>query len=125
MRAFLLVAMGGAFGAMARYGTSVLVARLWCDRFPLATWVVNLAGCFLIGVLTSMLLRGQATDAVRYVGIVGFLGAYTTFSAFSFETVALLQQGQIGLAVLNAGGSVVLGVLLVWAGMWVATAVPA
>jgi CrcB protein len=123
MKAFLLVAIGGALGALARYGTGVLVVRFWREPFPLATWIVNLAGCFLIGMLASVLERRVAWDNLHYLLIIGFLGAYTTFSTFSMETVALLQRGQAGLALVNAGGSVVLGILMVWAGLMVGGAI--
>lgn len=117
---FFWVALGGAMGAVLRYGVTVGVAHYWEKPFPLATWVVNLTGCFLIGFLVSVLGKTGAGETMRFLVIVGFLGSLTTFSTFSLETVALWEAGQGGVALLNALGSVVLGVLCVWGGVQLA-----
>lgn len=114
---WLWIALGGACGACARYGAGVLLARFWQTPLPLATWAVNVLGCLLIGVLVPVLGRAGVPGALRYGLIVGFLGSLTTFSAFSLETVVLLQKGLGGAALLNALGSVVLGLLCVWLGL--------
>lgn len=120
MQHLLLVAIGGALGALLRYGASVWITRLWGHPLPLATWTVNLVGCFLIGFLVPMLGKAGMGETMRYLLVIGFLGSLTTFSTFSLETVALWEAGHGGLALLNALGSVALGVLCVWSGLQVA-----
>lgn len=113
MRAVLLVALGGAVGAAARYGVGV-----WALRFevaPWGTWVVNAVGCLLIGVAIPVL----RSDDLRVALLVGVLGAFTTFSTYSADTVLLWEAGQRGLAVANAVGSVVVGVVFVAVGLGV------
>ena len=117
MYQIFLVALGGALGAAARYGTSVWVMQWWEEPKVLATWCVNLVGCLLIGVLAPMLGRVGLTDELQFFLIVGFLGSLTTFSTFSLETVVLWQEGLSAAALLNAVGSVVLGVIFVWIGL--------
>lgn len=114
---WLAVMIGGAFGALARYGVGRAVVRLAGDPLPWATWAVNLAGCFLIGVAVTVLQRAEAGDTARLLFVTGFLGAFTTFSTFSLDTLRLWTGGQPGLALLNAGGSVVLGLAFVWLGV--------
>lgn len=113
MQAALLVALGGACGALARYGAGVLMVRLWQEPLPLATWAVNLLGSFLIGVMAARLLRGEAGEGLQLFLVVGFLGSFTTFSTFSLDTVVLWREGLLVAAFLNAAGSVLLGLLCV------------
>ncbi len=114
---FIAVACGGAIGAMLRYGTSLLVNRFFEGPAPVATWVVNLVGCFLIGFLVPFLTSRPASVSVQLFVLVGFLGSLTTFSTFSMESVVLWQDGRILLLIMNAIGSVAAGIFLVWCGM--------
>jgi CrcB protein len=114
---WLAVMIGGAFGALARYGVGRAVVRLAGEPVPWATWAANLTGCLLIGVAVTALQRAEAADTARLLVVTGFLGAFTTFSTFSLDTLRLWTAGQPGLALLNAGGSVVLGLLFVWLGV--------
>ncbi|WIJ26824.1 fluoride efflux transporter CrcB [Devosia sp. RR2S18] len=100
MQAFLLVGAGGALGAMARYGTSVLITRWWQGGFPLATIVVNVLGSLLMGVLIGILARLTPTWApeARLFVAVGVLGGFTTFSTFSLDAITLLERGAVGQA---------------------------
>jgi CrcB protein len=111
----LLIALGGAAGTLARYGVSVGCARL-ADRwsFPVGTVAVNLLGCFLIGLLNGVFLdRESVRPEVRAALIVGFLGGFTTFSSYAWETAGLLERREALRVVANLLVSNVAGVLLV------------
>ncbi len=113
MRAVLLVALGGAVGAVARYGIALASVRF--EAVPLGTWIVNAVGCFAIGVAIPVV----RDDSARLALVVGVLGAFTTFSTYSADTVLLWETGRRGLAVANAAGSVVVGVVFVVLGLMV------
>ena len=117
MKALIAVALGGAMGALVRYSVYLLVNK-WIDSpAPLATWIVNLSGCFLIGFLAPFMNASSIPVQWRLFILVGFLGSFTTFSTFSLESVVLWQEGREGLVLMNAVGSVLLGIVLVWLGM--------
>ncbi len=126
MNGFLLVGAGGAIGAMGRYGIGIIVARAGFGGFPLATMGVNIFGSLLmglfIGILAKILPPWQA-EARLFIAI-GVLGGFTTFSAFSLDTIVLFERGemmQAGLYVfISAAGSV----LALWAGLLVARGLP-
>lgn len=107
------VALGGACGAVARYGSGRVVARLVEHPFPWGTWTVNLAGCFLIGMTVPLLGTLYAADHVRLFLVVGFLGSFTTFSTYTLDTVALWGDGFAVFGVANAVGSLACGLILV------------
>jgi CrcB protein len=108
----VLVALGGALGAVSRYGVYAVAVR-WGDRLPLGTWAVNALGCLAVGVVLSVPLA----DRTRLVAVVGFLGAFTTFSTYSADTVLLWTSGRPTLAALNALGSVAVGLACTLAGI--------
>lgn len=107
---WLLVMVGGSLGAASRYGVGLLTARLWGTGFPWGTMVVNLTGCFIIGLLFALADRSRLlTPDVRLLLITGYLGALTTFSSFSLETVnagraGLALQSLTNILINNAGG---------------------
>lgn len=107
------VAAGGALGALARYGLSGLVYRFAGSGFPWGTMVVNLLGSFLLGVTLVGLESALQSGPARAFVAIGFLGAFTTFSTFSYETLVLVQGGEWGRVAAYAGGSLVLGILAV------------
>jgi CrcB protein len=119
---FLLACAGGV-GALCRWGLAGLVQRLAGERFPMGTLAVNLLGCLLFGLVWGW-LEGRVgfSPQTRAVVLVGFLGSFTTFSTFAFETATLLQGGQVLAAVVNVTVQTVLGVLLVFAGLAMAQA---
>lgn len=111
------IAAGGSLGALARYGIDVGIERRADALFPWSTFAVNLSGCFLVGVLIGALVdRHHTPEWVRVGLVVGFCGAYTTFSTFAQETLGLVEERVAALALLNAVGSIVIGVLAVFVG---------
>ena len=108
---------GGALGAMLRYGVGVLALRFLPASFPYGTFMVNVTGCFAIGVLAALFDRAGSGLAPRLFWVAGVLGGYTTFSTFGYDTLVLLRQGSLAPAVANAAGQVAAGLLAVWAGL--------
>lgn len=116
----MLIAVAGAVGALARYHLQGLVNRCYSGSFPLATFVVNISGCFVLGVLFTALTERYSVDAdVRTALTVGLLGAYTTYSTFALETVRVGEGGALGVAVLNVVLSVAAGLVAVRLGITV------
>ena len=117
MRLWILVAAGGALGSMARYGMEDVVHRYAPPFFPAGTFAVNVIGCLLFGVIVSLAEeRFVIGPGGRAFLLVGILGGFTTFSTFTFETFGLLRDGELGRALLNAGGQVAIGILAMWTG---------
>src|SRR5262245_20302732 len=118
------VTLGSALGGVARYWCSGLVARLWGETFPWGTLIVNVSGSFLIGLIATLSGpdgRWIIPAEARQFMMVGILGGYTTFSSFSLQTLALARDGQWLLAGANIVGSVVLCLVMVWAGHMLAS----
>ncbi len=114
----LAIAMGGAVGAVLRYLMATATYRLFGQAFPYGTLAVNVLGSLLMGLLYVWLLeRSMASAELRAALTVGLLGAFTTFSTFSLETVSLLEQGDLGKAFLNISLSVVLSIGAAWLGI--------
>ena len=126
MNRYLLVMLGAALGGLSRYivGTSVLqrfTARFPENVFPLGTLIVNVTGCFLIGILMSLFVaHADPNPNLRLLLITGVLGGYTTFSSFAWESFEAVEKEQIWIGLANILLSVVLGYLAVWCGAWVA-----
>jgi fluoride exporter len=113
---YVAIGMGGFLGAIARYLIGVYIGGRFGLRFPLGTFIINVSGSFLIGFIITLLARTTASAYWRYLIPIGFIGAYTTFSTFEYETLRAMQDGQITTGLLNVGLSVVLGFIAVWAG---------
>jgi fluoride exporter len=114
MLRMLLIALGGAVGSIARYGTgTLLLSPTERTGFPWGTLAVNLVGCLLIGYLNGLITDGLLRAEYRFLVVIGFLGGYTTFSSFGWETAALLRDGQYARAIFYVLGNNVTGVLLV------------
>ncbi|SFZ81153.1 camphor resistance protein CrcB [Devosia enhydra] len=127
MNAFLLVGLGGALGAIARYGSGVLTGRFWPSAFPIVTLSINVLGSLLMGLLIGALARftpAWQAEARLFLAI-GVLGGFTTFSSFSLDTIALIERGEIGQALLYVGLSVVLSLGALALGLVVMRGVPA
>jgi CrcB protein len=121
VQSLLLVGLAGGLGAMARFGVAILAERYWGAEFAFGTLIVNVTGCFALGFLLE-LERGTeiVSYPVRLLVAVGFLGAFTTFSTFGYETLRFLQSGATQTAALNILANLVLGLVAVWFGFLIA-----
>ena len=117
MSVFVSVAVGGALGAVSRYGLDRVVEQRTESNFPWSTFVINVSGCLLVGFLIAAIVdRRSAPEWLRAGLVVGFCGGYTTFSTFGQETLDLIEANESIVAVLYATASVAVGVLAVLAG---------
>jgi CrcB protein len=116
---YLLVGLGGFIGANARFVVARVVGAMFETKFPLGTFVINISGSFLLGVLGTMVAQRVMpnSESMRLALAVGFLGAYTTFSTFEFETHALFDDGSWLTATVNMFASLFVGLLAVRAGI--------
>lgn len=112
LRALLLVGIGGFFGSVARYGVKLLTDKYLLGQFPYATLIVNLLGCFIIGLLFGLVNRQQVDNTTWLILATGFCGAFTTFSTFALENSVLAADGQTNSAVIYTLISLVAGLLL-------------
>ena len=119
MNPYLLVAIGGALGSMARYGSGVLVCRLWTAIFPLGTMLINIVGSLAMGLFIGFLARttpAWQADARLFVA-VGIFGGFTTFSSFSLDAIAMLERGEVLPALAYVVGSVAIGIAALYVGL--------
>jgi CrcB protein len=124
LQKYLFIAVGGSLGAIARYWVGSTVADRMGTKFPYGTFVINITACLIIGF--SLVFLGQRSGlsaAWRFLIPVGFVGAYSTFSTFEWETFSSLQTGAFFLAALYVALSFFLGLLAVWCGVLLARAV--
>ena len=120
----LVIMLGGAFGAAARFVVSTKITEKLGNSFPYGTLTVNMIGSFVMGLLAIILVERFQLDPLYRLGIfVGFLGAFTTFSTFSMETLNLFNEGMPMRALLNMFSSVLLSVLAIWLGVLIGKAV--
>ncbi len=121
---FLLVGLGGAIGAMLRHGAGFMSMRVMGADFPWGTFAINIIGSLCIGIITGLLeLMTAWSQEVRLFVVVGVLGGFTTFSAFSLDTILLVERGQIVNAALYVFGSVVLSIIAAFLGLFLMRAV--
>ena len=126
MPVVLWVAAGGAIGAAARYGVNVWSGRLLGDAFPWHTVIVNVLGCFIMGLLVeAMALKLNVGNEMRAFLTTGILGGFTTFSAFSLDFALLVERKALATAGLYAAGSVLLSLAAIFAGLAVVRALAA
>ncbi len=124
MQKYLLIALGGAFGSLARYLVGMSVMQRLGNRFPYGTFVINLTACVIIGFSLTLLNRRAGLDpAWRFLIPIGFVGAYSTFSTFEWEIFTSLQSSAFLIAALYVSLSVLLGLVAVWLGALLARVV--
>jgi len=124
LQKYFLIALGGALGSVARYWVGSTVAGRMGTRFPYGTFVINLTACVIIGFsLTYLGKRAGLNPAWRYFLPIGFIGAYSTFSTYEWETLSTLRSGAFALAAFYAIGSLILGLAAVWCGAVLAEAI--
>ena len=116
---YFLIGLGGFLGANARFIVSSWAARILGASFPYGTFIANMSGSLLLGVTIAILHdRALLVSPQRHFFVAGFLGAYTTFSTFTYESMQLFQNGTVLLGLFNVVGSVMLGLLAVGCGLW-------
>lgn len=119
LKTILYIAFGGAIGSVLRFLTSLFVAKFWYNHFPLATFLTNLVGCFLIGIFIGYLDKNNLTDSnLKWFLITGFCGGFTTFSTFGLENFNLFQSNNSFLAFAYIASSIIAGLFAVWFGLY-------
>jgi CrcB protein len=113
----VVLSVGGLLGVNARYWLALWMSTWSGDRFPWATFLINVSGSFAIGLIATLLARWYPSHPARLFFLVGLLGGYTTFSSFAFEAHVLFERGQFGRALVYLGGSVAAGFLAVLLGI--------
>jgi CrcB protein len=125
LQKYLLIAAGGALGSIARYWVGSSIAGRMGIKFPYGTLIVNLTACVIIGFsMTYLGRRAEISPAWRFLIPVGFIGAYSTFSAYEWETLSSLRAGAFAIAAVYAVGSLILGLVAVWGGSVIGEMVP-
>lgn len=115
---YLLVFVGGGLGASLRHAVNVGCARAWGINFPYGTFLINITGSLVMGLIAGYLaFKGEASQPWRLFIMTGILGGYTTFSAFSLDAITLYERGEIGMALFYVVGSVVLSIAGLVAGL--------
>lgn len=121
MKQLLFVAVGGATGSVLRYLTNLVTMKYYSASFPLATFFVNIVGCFLAGLIFGI-FKNETAEAqnLKSLLLVGFCGGFTTFSAFALENIKLMNSGNLTSFVVYTFASLAAGFVAVWAGLAVA-----
>jgi fluoride exporter len=123
-----LIGIAGGLGAIARYSTGLLIIRyLPEEHFPWATFTINMLGCLLFGLIfaatqTTTQYDPETLARIRMVLLTGFMGAFTTYSTYAFQSAIFLQDAKYGLAIGNIAGQTIIGLLAIFAGLYLGKA---
>ncbi len=119
LKTIIYIAIGGAFGSVLRFFMAIFINKYWSNNFPLATFLTNILGCFLIGLFIGFLEKNNLKDSnLKWILITGFCGGFTTFSTFGYENLTLFQNQNTFLAFLYIGSSLFIGIMAVWFGLF-------
>jgi CrcB protein len=122
---YLVVGIGGCLGSILRFWVGSYIGGKMGTRFPYGTFIINVTGSFLIGLVFALLtVKTNWSPYWRYLIPIGFVGGYTTFSSFEYETLRTMQDGQIGIGLLYVVSSVLLGFAAVWGGVIAGRSLP-
>ena len=117
MQKYLFIAAGGALGSLTRYWVGSAIGSRMATKFPYGTFVINMTACIILGFsITYLGKRVELNPAFRYLIPIGFVGAYSTFSTYEWETLSSLRSGAFALAALYSVGSLILGLVATWLG---------
>ena len=120
MEKYLVIVLGGGVGSLARFLLGTAIMSWYSGRFPLGTFFINISGSFLIGVIMTLLTDRLSPHPYWRLGlVVGFLGGYTTFSSFEWETYLAAREGNGSMGLLYVMSSVIAGYIAVWAGAYI------
>ncbi len=118
MRSYILVMAGGAMGSLLRFVCGKLLPAFNMNTIPWPTFTINIIGCFLAGIVAAIIKKQELTNDWYLLAITGFMGGFTTFSAFSLEILQYINQGKWSLGILYISLSVILSIIAVASGWW-------
>ena len=120
LKTIIYIAIGGAIGSVLRYLTVIAVSKFGALQFPMATFIANIVGCFLVGLFIGFLEKHHLSDSqLKWFLVTGFCGGFTTFSTFSVENINYLQSNHSLMAFAYIGSSILLGLFSVWLGLFI------
>ncbi len=118
MQKLILIAVSGAMGTLARYGLNNLTGKICKAGFPAGTLIINIIGCLLFGIVFALIEKyAHFTSNMKYYVLIGFMGAFTTFSAFAYESFFMLKSGNYFHAFLNIAMHIIIGIIMIFAGI--------
>lgn len=118
LKTIFFIAIGGAVGSILRFLVSQIVSKFWTGNFPLATFIVNVLGCLMIGFFVGITTKNNLDNGLKWLLITGLCGGFTTFSTFSMENITLLQNNHFTTAFIYIISSVMISILSVWLGLF-------
>ena len=123
IKILLLVGSGGFLGSISRYILSKYLTQANPGAFPVGTFAVNIIGCLIIGLLIGFSAKSSLSSELRFFLATGFCGGFTTFSTYSLEAFQILEKGEAGLSLVYVFGSILVGLICIWLGFWIAHSV--